>query len=87
MSNTIQINVVSILRKTSTYTVCPTDTVMSLKERIQNKEGIPPDQQRLIHDGTTMDEGEGGMATLEDVSICVLCLTDEEVEADCHFVA
>lgn len=30
------------------------DTVMKLKERIEEKEGIPPEQQRLIYGGKAM---------------------------------
>ena len=33
----------------------PSDLVSELKERIQNREGIPPDQQRLIYGGTQLE--------------------------------
>ncbi|KJX96729.1 hypothetical protein TI39_contig603g00009 [Zymoseptoria brevis] len=41
--------------------VCSTDTVLRLKERLEDKEGIPPAQQRLIHEGKQMND----MGTME----------------------
>eukprot|EP00038_Savillea_parva_P031181 m.83530 g.83530 ORF g.83530 m.83530 type:complete len:76 (+) comp9545_c1_seq1:113-340(+) len=32
----------------------PTDTVIRIKERVEEKSGIPPDQQRLIFTGKQM---------------------------------
>ena len=48
----MQIQLKTISGKTITLDVEPSETVESLKTKIYEKEGVPPEEQRLIYAGT-----------------------------------
>ena len=60
-----QVFLTNLQGQKSTYDIKPHETVRNFKERVQRREGVPADQQRLIYQNRELTDGK----TLSDYNV------------------
>ncbi|KAM4577816.1 polyubiquitin-like [Fundulus diaphanus] len=71
---TIQVFLKNEKGTNSTYKVTTEETVEDFKKRVQEREGVPANQQRLIHESREMDAGKLADYNVRELSTIYLML-------------